>query len=134
MADASDNAGVLNTAALPGAAPAAIDTGSQASASGTVTTTAITALPARETATEESLPEEPAGDPRLDRLPMQVDVVIRVHSFRVQDLLSMEKGTVVETIHEHTQDVPVRCGGALLLWSEFEVLDQRLAVRVTRLA
>jgi flagellar motor switch protein FliN/FliY len=70
----------------------------------------------------------------LDRLPMQVDVVVRVHSFRVKDLLSMEKGTVVETVHEHTQDVPLRSGGALLLWSEFEVLDQRLAVRVTRLA
>jgi flagellar motor switch protein FliN/FliY len=88
----------------------------------------------REGAAEESQPEETAGEPRLDRLPMQVDVVIRIQSFRVQDLLSMEKGTVVETVHEHTQDVPVRCGGALLLWSEFEVLDQRLAVRVTRLA
>jgi flagellar motor switch protein FliN/FliY len=40
---------------------------------------------------------------------------------------------VVETVHEHTQDVPVRCGGALLMWSEFEVLDQTLAVRITRL-
>ena len=46
----------------------------------------------------------------------------------------MQKGTVVETVHEHTQDVPLCCAGALLLWSEFEVLDQRLAVRVTRLA
>jgi flagellar motor switch protein FliN/FliY len=64
---------------------------------------------------------------------MQVDILLKVHSFRVQDLLSMEKGTVVETVHEHTQDVPVRCGGALLMWSEFEVLDQTLAVRITRL-
>ncbi len=82
--------------------------------------------------------EEPAADAipnnRLNRLLMQADVMVKIHSFRVQDLLSMERGTVVETIHEHTQDVPVRCGGALLLWSEFEVLDQRLAVRVTRLA
>ena len=73
-------------------------------------------------------------DHRLERLPMQVDVMVKVRSFRVQDLLAMQKGTVVETVQEHTQDVPVRCGGALLLWSEFEVLDQRLAVRVTRLA
>lgn len=65
---------------------------------------------------------------------MQVDVMVKVRSFRVQDLLAMQKGSVVETVHEHTQDVPVRCSGALLLWSEFEVLDQRLAVRVTRLA
>jgi flagellar motor switch protein FliN/FliY len=90
----------------------------------------------REAGVEEVPAEEELAelDERLQRLNMQVDVVLRVHSFRVQDLLSMQKGTVVETVHEHTQDVPVRCGGALLMWSEFEVLDQQLAVRVTRLA
>jgi flagellar motor switch protein FliN/FliY len=82
---------------------------------------------------EDTLLEEAERDTRLDRLPMQVDVLMKVHSFRVQDLLSMQKGTVVETVHEHTQDVPVRCGGTLLMWSEFEVLDQTLAVRITRL-
>lgn len=73
-------------------------------------------------------------DTRLDRLPMRLDVMVKVHSFRVQDLLSMEKGTIVETVHEHTQDLPVCCGASLLAWAEFEVLDQRLAVRMTRLA
>jgi flagellar motor switch/type III secretory pathway protein FliN len=80
---------------------------------------------------EEQPPEE--LDTRLDRLPMRLDAMVKVHSFRVQDLLSMEKGTIVETVHEHTQDIPVRSGGALLVWAEFEVLDQRLAVRITRL-
>ncbi len=83
---------------------------------------------------EEPPPEEPEGDTRLGRLPMQLDVMVKIHSFRVQDLLSLEKGTVVETEHEHSQDVPVRCGGAPLVWAEFEVLDQQLAVRITRLA
>lgn len=94
------------------------------------------ALAVRETGPEEAAVEEQEVelDERLQRLPMQVDVVLRVHSFRVQDLLSMQKGTVVETVQDHTQDVPLRCGGALLLWSEFEVLDQQLAVRITRLA
>ena len=92
-----------------------------------------TALAVREDPAGE-LVEPVEGDTRLERLPMQVDVMVKVRSFRVQDLLAMQKGTVVETVQEHTQDVPVRCGGALLLWSEFEVLDQRLAVRVTRLA
>jgi flagellar motor switch/type III secretory pathway protein FliN len=101
---------------------------------GTAAAAGTQALAVRETAEEETQPEEEEGDGRLDRLPMQVDVLLRVHSFRVQDLLSMEKGTVVETVQEHTQDVPVLCGGALLLWSEFEVLDQQLAVRITRLA
>jgi flagellar motor switch protein FliN/FliY len=70
---------------------------------------------------------------RLNRLPMQLDVMVQVRSMRVRDLLSLEKGTVLETVHDHTQDVPVECGDALLMWAEFEVLDQRLAVRITRL-
>ena len=78
--------------------------------------------------------EEDGRDGRLDRLAMQLDVMVRIQSFRVQDLLALEKGSVLETVHEHTQDVPLRSGGALLAWAEFEVLDQQLAVRVTRLA
>lgn len=78
--------------------------------------------------------EPPRLDPRLDRLLMQMDVMVRVHGMRVRDLLALEKGTVVETVHEHTQDVPAECGGAVLVWGEFEVLDQKLAVRITRLA
>lgn len=77
---------------------------------------------------------ETARDIRLDRLPMQLDVMVKVRSFRVEDLLALERGSIVETVHEHSQDVPVRCGGALLAWAEFEVLEQKLAVRMTRLA
>ena len=72
-------------------------------------------------------------DKRLGRLPMQLDVMLKVKTFRVEDLLAMEKGTVIETSHEHSQDVPVRSGGALLVWGEFEVIEQKLAVRITRL-
>lgn len=78
--------------------------------------------------------QESERDTRLDRLPMQLDVMVKVGSLRVQDLLALEKGVVVETIHEHSQDVPVHCGGALLMWAEFEVVEQKLGVRVTRLA
>ena len=77
---------------------------------------------------------ESGGDTRLDRLAMQMNVMVKVPAFRVQDLLSLENGTVVETEHEHTQDVPLACGGALLMWGEFEVVDERLALRITRLA
>lgn len=64
---------------------------------------------------------------------MQLDVTIPVPSFRVQDLLALEKGAVVETEWQPGEDVPVWCGGSQLVWSEFEVIDQKLAVRVTRL-
>jgi flagellar motor switch protein FliN/FliY len=83
---------------------------------------------------DEAAPEGEDRHERLNQLAMQLDVMVRVQSMRVRDLLAMEKGTVVETIHEHSQDVPVRCGGALLVWAEFEVVEQKLAVRITRLA
>ena len=82
----------------------------------------------------EEQPAESGRDTRLDRLPMQLDVMVRVPRFRVKDLLAMEQSTVIETVHDHSQDVPVRCGGALLAWGEFEVVEQKLAVRITRLA
>lgn len=78
--------------------------------------------------------EQEQRDTRLDQMPMQLDVMVRVRALRVEDLLRLEKGTVVETIHHHSQDVPAVCGRALLVWGEFEVMEQKLAVRITRLA
>jgi flagellar motor switch/type III secretory pathway protein FliN len=75
-----------------------------------------------------------AHEQRLSRLEMRLDVMVRVPSFCVRDLLALERGTVLETEHDHTQDVPVRSGGALLAWAEFEVVNEGLAVRLTRLA
>jgi flagellar motor switch protein FliN len=130
--NSSDNKGAGNPAGAAGAAPQAAS--ASAPASNTTTNAAAgAALAVREGGADENPQEYPPEDTRLSRLAMQLDVMVRVHSFRVQDLLSMEKGTVIETVHEHGQDVPLRCGGAVLLWSEFEVLDQQLAVRVTRL-
>ena len=82
----------------------------------------------------EGAPGAESHAARLDQLGMQLDVMVRVPGFRVRDLLALETGRVVETEHEHTQDVPIECGGMLLMWGEFEVLDERLAVRITRLA
>lgn len=65
---------------------------------------------------------------------MQLDVVIRVRSLRVADLLSLTRGSILETVHDHGQDIPVSCGGTLLVWGEFEMVEQNLAVRITRLA
>lgn len=85
----------------------------------------------------EGAAAEPAGperDTRLDRLPMQLDVLLPVRALRVRELLALGRGSVVETSHAHAQDVPVRCGERVLAWAEFEVAEQRLAVRITRLA
>jgi hypothetical protein len=51
----------------------------------------------------------------------------------VRDLLEMKAGQVFETLLPSTEDVPVRVGQVQLGWSEFEVLEQRMALRLTRL-
>jgi flagellar motor switch/type III secretory pathway protein FliN len=92
------------------------------------------------------LPEGEHGDPHephpfpkplsegspLAGLPMQLDVTVPIPQFRVQDLLALEKGAILESRWPHGDDVPVWCGGVQLVWTEFEVVDQKLAVRVTR--
>lgn len=67
------------------------------------------------------------------RLPLQLDLRVPLPSFRVQNLLSLEKGQVIESVWAHTEDLPLWSGDVHLVWTEFEVVDQKLAVRVTRL-
>jgi flagellar motor switch protein FliN/FliY len=70
----------------------------------------------------------------LARLPVQLDVMVPVREFRVRNLLALEPGQVVETEWGHGEDMPLSSGKVQLAWSEFEVVDTQLAVRVTRLA
>lgn len=67
------------------------------------------------------------------RLPVELDVSIQVRGFRVRHLLALEAGQIVETAWIHGEDVPLAAGEVLLAWSEFEVVDNQLAVRITRL-
>jgi flagellar motor switch protein FliN/FliY len=64
------------------------------------------------------------------RVTLRAGVALR---FRVRDLLALKEGQVVESLSPATDDVPVKVGQTQLGWSEFEVLDQRMALRLTRL-
>jgi len=68
------------------------------------------------------------------RLPIELDVAIPVKAFRVRNLLALEPGQVVETQWADGADMPLAASQVQLAWSEFEVVDKRLAVRLTRLA
>ena len=59
---------------------------------------------------------------------------IPVPKFTVGDLLSLRKGSVVRTATRVINDVPLRVNNILLGWGRFEVLEDRLAVRITELA
>jgi len=71
---------------------------------------------------------------RLDSvpwLPCTLSVEVPVARFTVADLLGMKEGTIVETSCHHTSDLPLRVNQLLIGWTEFEVIGDRLAVRIT---
>lgn len=72
-------------------------------------------------------------DPRIMRLPVELEVAIPLRGFRVRNLLALESGEVVESQWTHGEDVPLVSGNVQLAWSEFDVLDTQMAVRLTRL-
>jgi flagellar motor switch/type III secretory pathway protein FliN len=84
-------------------------------------------------------PPSPEAEPFIPphslaaRLPVEVDVAIPLRGFRVRNLLALDTGTVVESQWGHGDDVPLGSGDVQLAWSEFEVVDTQLAVRLTRL-
>ena len=78
--------------------------------------------------------EEHEAWPLLSRLPMRLAAGVPVMKFRVRDLLALKAGVVVQTSWPSAEDVPLSMGRVQLSWSEFEVVDGRMAVRLTRLA
>ncbi len=84
--------------------------------------------------------QPPADDDGIEqvspvaRLPVCVDVAVPVRQFRVRDLLALEPGRLIESQWANGEDLPLSSGEVQLAWSEFEVIDAQLAVRVTRLA
>lgn len=74
-----------------------------------------------------------ASDP-LDNmlwLPCTLSLDVPVVRFTVGDLLLLNAGSIVETACHHTSDIPLRVNQLLIGWTEFEVVGDRLAVRIT---
>ena len=72
-------------------------------------------------------------NPKIARLPVEVDVAIPIRKFRVRNLLALAGGAVITSQWTPGEDMPLAARGAQLAWAEFEAIDQRLAVRITRL-
>jgi flagellar motor switch/type III secretory pathway protein FliN len=67
-------------------------------------------------------------------LDCEIKLVLPVVGFTIRNLLQLKVGTVLETACKSTSDVPLRVNGKLIGWSEFEVIGNTLAVRITELA
>lgn len=70
----------------------------------------------------------------LPWLPCRLALEVPVVRFRVKELLALKAGDVVETAYHQSSDLPLRVNGVLVGWTEFEVVGDRLAVRLTDLS
>uniref|UniRef100_A0A7V5CTE0 FliM/FliN family flagellar motor switch protein n=1 Tax=Acidobacterium capsulatum TaxID=33075 RepID=A0A7V5CTE0_9BACT len=71
---------------------------------------------------------------RVTQAPLRLEIRLPIRGLRVKDILALRKGAIFETQWPADEDIPGDCGGQQLVWTEFEVIDKKLAVRVTRLA
>ena len=62
-----------------------------------------------------------------------VSVDLPVQFFTVRELLRLEPGAVLETKNPNSADVPVVVNTQRIGWAEFELVGQRLGIRITEL-
>jgi flagellar motor switch protein FliN/FliY len=67
-------------------------------------------------------------------LPCRLSVEMPILGFTMGDLLRLEVDSLVDTHIASDANVPLRVNGALIGWAEFEVVGDRLGVRLTELA
>jgi flagellar motor switch/type III secretory pathway protein FliN len=72
-------------------------------------------------------------NPLIAGLPVEIDVTVPIRGVRVRNLLALIAGQVIESQWVQGDDLPLSARGTQLAWTEFEVIDNKLAVRITRL-
>jgi flagellar motor switch protein FliN/FliY len=66
-------------------------------------------------------------------LPCHLQVELAVPGFTIRDLLSLEVDSIVDTQRREGAHVPVKANGIMVAWAEFDVMEDRLAVRLTEI-
>jgi flagellar motor switch protein FliN/FliY len=72
--------------------------------------------------------------PEVLELPCHLGVELQVPGFTIRDLLSLDVDSVVDTERREGAHVPVVVNGVMVAWAEFDVMEDRLAVRLTEIA
>jgi flagellar motor switch protein FliM len=70
----------------------------------------------------------------ISRLPVVLTARIPLSGFKVRDLLQLQQGQLIHSDWSTSEDIPVKIGRVQLAWSEFEVVEESMAMRLTRLA
>lgn len=78
--------------------------------------------------------QDRSPDEALPWLPCTLTVDIPIRKFTVRNLMNLDRGSIVETDHHQSSDLPLRVNGQLVGWTEIEVVGDRLAVRLTDLS
>jgi hypothetical protein len=91
-----------------------------------------TAVAAKDS-TVASMEAHPAW-PMIGRLPVLLAVRVPLRGFLVRDILALRCGQIAASACAVTDDVPLQTGTLDVCWGEFEVVEQRIAIRLTRLA
>ena len=71
--------------------------------------------------------------PEALELPCQLTVSLDVPHFTIRDLLGLSANSVVDTRRREGAHVPVKVNGVMVGWAEFDVIEGRLAVRMTEM-
>jgi flagellar motor switch/type III secretory pathway protein FliN len=80
---------------------------------------------------EQQVSNQPDPLDSMPWLPCTLTLEVPVVHFTIADLLALKEGSIVETACHHTSDVPLRVNQLLIGWTEFEAVEDRLAVRMT---
>ena len=78
--------------------------------------------------------EHHAAWPTISALSVKLDAHIPLPGFRIRHLLALQSGQTIESGWQVTEDVPLKVGQVQLCWCEFEVVEQKISLRITRLA
>jgi len=77
--------------------------------------------------------KEPTPGDLLPWLPCTLALEVEVVGFTVGSLLNLAQDSLVKTATHQSADIPLRVNGLLMAWTEFEVVGERLAARITDL-
>jgi len=78
--------------------------------------------------------EMPKNWKAFELLPCELSLEIPIPSFTVATLLRLAPDDVINTKWLQGSDVPLNVNGKLIGWTEFEVIDDHLAARLTQIA
>ena len=86
------------------------------------------------TGARASTPQLPTHWPAFQNLSCQLSLEIPVPGFTIATLLRLSANDVINTRWLQGSDVPLHVNGKLIGWTEFEVIDDHLAARLTQIA